>query len=203
MNRRFALMKTVLAILIVLASGTTPGAGQAAETYRYVDERGNVVYTDTWRPGAQRVEPAPGGVIPAPDAVKRGAAAAREAAGQPAAYDRVEISAPGPDETVWDDGEGHLDVAVSVSPAIKAGHRIRALLDGSPRDGLSGDGTVRLSDMERGTYTLQIEVVDGAGRTLGASNPVVFHYKKPSKLAPKGPDIYPRPTPLTPGAGKP
>jgi hypothetical protein len=203
MNRRFALMKTVLAILIVLASGITSGAGQAAETYRYVDERGNVVYTDKWRPGAQRVEPAPGGVIPAPDAVKRGAAAAREAAGQPAAYDRVEISAPGPDETVWDDGEGHLDVAVSVSPAIKAGHRIRALLDGSPRDGLSGDGTVRLSDMERGTYTLQIEVVDGAGRTLGASNPVVFHYKKPSKLAPKGPDIYPRPTPLTPGAGKP
>lgn len=203
MNRRFALVKTVLAVLIVLASGATLDAAQAAETYRYVDERGNVVYTDKWRPGAQRVEPAPGGVIPAPDAVKRRAAEAREAAARPAAYDRVEISAPGPDETVWDDGEGHLDVAVSVSPAIKAGHRIRALLDGSPRNGLSGDGSVRLSEMERGTYTLQVEVVDEAGRTLGASKPVVFHYKKPSKLAPKGPDIYPRPAPLKPGAGKP
>lgn len=198
MATRCETLKMALAILILLGCGATAGEARAADTYRYVDERGNVVYTDQWRPGAQRVEPAPGGVIPAPEAVKRRTDADRKTAAQPRprGYDRVEISAPARDETVWDDGEGHLDVAVAVSPGIQTGHRVRATLDGSPREGMFASNTLRLSDMERGTHTLQVEVVDDAGRTLAASEPVVFHYNKHSALAPKGPNIYPRPTPL-------
>jgi hypothetical protein len=198
MDTRFGMPKKAVAILILLVWYATAGEARAADTYRYVDERGNVVYTDQWRPGAQRVEPAPGGVVPAPDAVKRRTEAAREAAAQPRprGYEQVQIGAPARDETVWDDGEGHLDVAVSVSPGIQAGHRVRATLDGSPREGAFASNTLRLSDMERGTHTLQVEVVDDAGRTLAASEPVVFHYNKHSALAPKGPNIYPRPSPL-------
>jgi hypothetical protein len=173
----------------------------AADTYRYVDERGNVVYTDQWRPGAQRVDQAPGGVIPAPDIVKRKPETAAGSSAQAAAIEQVAIRSPGPDETVWDDGEGHLDVAVSVSPAIKPGQYLRALLDGSPRDAVSGNGSLRLSDMDRGTYTLQVAVVDQSGRTLSVSEPVVFHYKKHSALAPRGPPIYPTPTLPTPRPG--
>jgi hypothetical protein len=197
MDTRLAVTKMTMAALIVLGAATA-GEGQAAETYRYIDERGNVVYTDQWRPGAQRVEPAHGGVVPAPEAVKRRTEADREAAARPRprGYDRVEIGAPARDDVVWDDGEGHLDVAVAVSPELQSGHRLRVTLDGSPRDGVFANNTLRLSDMERGTHTLQVEVVDDAGRSLAASEPVVFHYQKHSKLAPRGPDIYPRPTPL-------
>jgi hypothetical protein len=93
-----------------------------------VDERANVVYTDQWRPGARRVEPEPGGVVPAPDAVKRRVEAPGPAAALAITFDRVETTAPGPDETVQDDGEGHPGFAVSVSPAMP-GHRMRALRD--------------------------------------------------------------------------
>jgi hypothetical protein len=82
-----------------------------------------------------------------------------------------------------------------VSPELRAGHRLRATLDGAAREGVFADNTLRLSDMERGTYTLQVEVVDESGRPLAASAPIVFHYHKHSALAPKGPGIYPRPTP--------
>jgi Domain of unknown function (DUF4124) len=198
MDWRFAAMRRTLAALILLGSAATAGDARAAEAYRYVDERGNVVYTDQWRRGAHRVEPAPGGVVPAPEAVKRRTEADREAAARPRprGYDRVEIGAPARDAVVWDDGEGHLDVSVAVSPELQAAHRLRATLDGAARDGAFANNTLRLSDMERGTYTLQVEVVDDAGRTLAASEPVVFHYHKHSKLAPTGPTIYPRPTPL-------
>src|SRR5689334_6872701 len=65
-------------------------------------------------------------------------------------------------------------------------------------------GEMFVTNVKRGTHTLQAEVVNRAGNTLIASQAVTFHVHEPSRLAPGGPppppkpDIYPRVYPPQP-----
>ena len=71
------------------------------------------------------------------------------------------------------------------------------MMDGQPLETPYTGGEMFLTNVERGTHTLQAEVVNRAGNTLFASQAVTFHVHEPSRLAPGGPppppqpDIYP------------
>jgi hypothetical protein len=94
----------------------------------------------------------------------------------------IEIVQPANDETVHDN-QGNLGVQVAVSPNLAPGAGIALLLDGQPV-AQEADATFLLSGIERGTHTLEAQVVDANGATLAASQPVTFHMWQASRLFP-------------------
>jgi hypothetical protein len=105
-------------------------------------------------------------------------------ASDPAGYDTVRIIVPQDQATVHDN-EGNLDVSVEVSPPLRsdAGNHIVFLLDGR----VVASGTevrIRLTDVDRGTHTLQAQVATADGALLLASPVTSFYMWRASRLHP-------------------
>ena len=163
----------LLGLLLALA---LPAAGQS---YSYIDEHGNRVFTD--RPGGRAAEPVQSRptnrMLATPVAAPVQSKA--ETANKPAAlYRQVDILQPEPDATVRDNA-GSLIVSLSSEPALRPGHRYRLLLDGHPV--ATGDGaSLALDNIDRGTHQLTAEIIDSHDRPLLSSPPHTFHMMRTS-----------------------
>jgi hypothetical protein len=105
-------------------------------------------------------------------------------------YTSIAVVAPANDEAVRENS-GAVTVATSVEPALRAGHRIEILLDGQIV-ATAGGGQVTLSEVERGTHTLLVRVLDETGAVMIESQPSTFHMLRyAQQLAPN----RPKPTP--------
>lgn len=100
----------------------------------------------------------------------------------PGSYASVAIVQPANEETVHDN-QGNVVVQVAVSPSLAPGDRVALLLDGRSV-GAQMDTTFALSGIDRGTHTLQAQIVDANGATLLASRPVTFYMWQASRLFP-------------------
>ena len=179
-----------------------------AAIYKWVDEQGNVVYSDKPRAGAQELNlPPPAVYTPAPITARTavGTRTNRDADG----YTEVAIVQPQPDETIRDN-TGTVMVRVALQPALKtdAGHRLTLLVNGTEQPGSYPSTALQITDLDRGTHTVQVRVKDAEGNTIAESNPVTFHLKQASrlhprsKLPPRGAPSFPRPgTPPPAGGG--
>lgn len=177
---RLALMVGVLVTGLVSAL-----AGQTI--YRVVGPDGQVSYTDT-PPGQGQVE-----VVELPEAnvqrafeVPQGVMAG-EAADR--TYLRVEISHPDQDTTILPDQFSVL-VQLDIEPALHAGHQIQFFLDGAPQGAPATEPMITLGDLERGTHSVQAQILDEEGVMVAQSNPVAFHVRRHSA---KHPSVNPRP----------
>ncbi len=175
---------------------TAPVAVHAAKIYKWTDPQGNVIYSDTPRPGAVEIEvpTAPAGIVPVPP---RDRAQPSQPAARPAAYEALTVVAPA-DQQVLENIGGLVNVSLSVAPSLQVaeGHALRLRLDGRTLDARYPGAEIALPNVERGEHTLAAEVVDRAGAVLIASAAVTFTVHEPSSQAPDGPDIYP---PSVPG----
>ncbi len=166
---------------MILCLALSAAASAGVEVYRWVDDEGQVHYSDRPSPGADRVaiDVTPPGSTP----VAGGTSPRRTppaAPNQPVAtaYDSLTIQVPGQDETLWNIA-GQLDVAVALQPPLQAGHRVQLLLDGRPVAELEpGTTRTRLSDVYRGQHTLQGTIQDESGATLMQSAPVTFYVQQ-------------------------
>lgn len=181
-------MRATLPLLLVCCLPLP--VSQAAEAWRSVDAEGNVEYSDMPRPGAVRIElPAPRVVLPrVPDAVEAepppvsGNATAREIPRNAVAYSAIAIVDPANDDTLRDNG-GNLIVSVSLEPPLQKqfGHRLQLLLDGE----IYSTGAVSnfaLTEIDRGTHTVQATVLGIDDAPLATSQPVSFHLHRTSVL---------------------
>ncbi len=169
------LMRIVLFVLlltILLPCG-------ARDVYRSVSEDGIVIYSDTYRPGAERVSVSDQGHA----AVKQQAAqdTPREAyqTESNAQYQIFAIEQPENDETIRSN-EGNVSVGLALSPSLAAGHVIQVFLDNAQ---LGSDLTTTqfsLTSLNRGTHSLQAKIIDAEGAELMATDPISFHLRKAS-----------------------
>jgi hypothetical protein len=113
-----------------------------------------------------------------------GLLAAALVAGAPraAAQGTIAIVAPAAEETMHSN-EGKMIVSVGVPRGIAPGNQVVILLDGRPV-ARGATTSFPLAGVERGTHTLQAQVVDGNGKMLVASQPVTFHMWQASKQFP-------------------
>lgn len=168
-----------LPLLLLLALAPAAEAG----IYRYTDADGNVVLSDTLPKhgvnSAQRIEPQSVMTVPALQAGPRRAAAAEAAEpAEPAtAGYTIVIQSPGADATYRRSGDD-IPIALSVSPALAAGHRLEVLLDGANADGLA---VIALGETDRGSHILEARVVDKTGQVI-ESSAVSFHVYQHSAL---------------------
>lgn len=183
---------------LACALALAPALAGAASVYKRAMPDGSVVYSDQPHPDAEAVEFEPTPTIepfrarPAPPPRATGAAVAP-------AYERVAITQPVDDEVIWSN-EGIVEADVTTAPGVRAvdGHRLVLLMDGNPVARSERGGRFVLQDVHRGTHVLQVVVEDRGGTTIARSDPVTFHLRQHSVLAPGNPLRRP-PGPGLPG----
>lgn len=153
----------------------------AADVYRTVDEDGNVIYSDIPAADSEKIRVdeiqtiAPGEVpkfeyTPPPKEV--------------AAYTKLEIVSPANDSIIQSD-EGKLTISAIVEPGLNraAGHYLVLYLNGA--EAASGTSSqFMLDNVERGTYTANIAVMDQSGTQVMSSPSVAFTLYQHSALHP-------------------
>ena len=148
----------------------------AADVYVTYDEFGNPIFSDQPTEGAKKMEvedvmtipafkgPPPSGPRPEP--------------AEP--YRQVSISSPKNDETYFR-AEGNVVVQATVVPRLRPSDSIVIYMDG--QEVYSGKSTsFSLVELDRGTHTLTVSVVDGSGKEIKRSDPVTFHMRQASRL---------------------
>jgi hypothetical protein len=171
-------MRKILLISLLLATGI---AG-ASSIYQWTDESGRTVFGDKPPPG---VEATPVRVqsiqtFPAPDTstfksskTEEEEKKAAEEAARPK-Y-KVAIASPADDEPVRSN-PGNIAILISSDPTLDtaAGHKFQLLMDGNPVM-TSQKTSVVLTNVDRGTHTLQVQVIDETGKVLESSQNSTFH----------------------------
>jgi len=181
-------------MLPILAIFLAAGAAHAGKIYKWVDDQGNVVYTDQPLKGARELKiaasPPSSAARPVPTVARQsGAFTSREE--QDFKYQSVTLIAP--DENTIRDNAGNASIALSVVPDALGprGDRVKLILDGQLLESDYSPPEVMLPGLEQGTHTLQASVIDKGGRVLISSEPLEFYVKYWSLKNPIGPGNYP------------
>ena len=162
-------MRIFLASLLSLLLAMSASAG----VYMQKNPDGSVEFTDApTSPEAKEIQLKPNTSYtppPAPAAQTSRPATQDRSTG----YDSISITQPADDVAIRENA-GNVSVSIALSPALKDKHSLNLKLDGSVA--ASGPQTqFLLSNVDRGTHTLQADVVDEHGTVLLSSKPITFH----------------------------
>jgi hypothetical protein len=170
-----------------------------AEVYRWVDESGNVVYSDQPRQGAQKVELPPVTTYSAGPVQQ--IVATPTAEGNQVSYS-LQIVKPSSKETIRENS-GDVEVEFVLEPRLRisAGDKIVMRLDDTQNLLKTTVLNNKVTNVDRGTHSLHAWVIGPNGQTLSNEVSVTFYMHQASKLfsKPQGaglPKPPPAPRPL-------
>lgn len=151
--------------------------GASAEVFTYIDAQGNRVYTDQPRGNAKRVPLTTSNRMASNPAGAAPVTPSKQPAEPPLRYDMLRVLIPEPDATIRSSA-GELIVSVTSEPGLQKGHRYRLLLDGQAvgEPGLSP--VFPLSNIDRGSHNLSVEILDAHGRTVEKTANQPFHMQR-------------------------
>ncbi|MVV48632.1 DUF4124 domain-containing protein [Pseudomonas sp. PB120] len=161
-------MRVLLLIACLIALPTH------AEVFTYVDAQGNRVFTDQPTSGkAKRVPVTTSNRMTAHPTTP--VVPSKKAEEQPFFhYDMLRVLVPEPDGTVRSSA-GEIIVSVTSEPGLQRGHRYRLLLDGQPTAEPGTSPVFALSNIDRGSHNLSVEILDEQGRTVERTANQPFH----------------------------
>lgn len=154
----------------------------SAAIYTYIDDNGERVYTDK-PPQHQRVETvqmAPINQLPAVPAAQviNPPPVYQDDTTNPALhYQVLRILSPEPNATIRAN-DRQMIVMISSEPALLEGHRYRVLVDGEPAAQASRSPVFPLSQIERGTHKLAVEIINQQGAVLERTPAQPFHFRQ-------------------------
>ena len=158
-----------------------------AGVYRSVDENGNVVYTDKPSPDAEKVKIDKVQTVPAgPDDFKYTPPEKPDLGN----YTKLEIVNP-KNNHVFTGNTGEVNVSVAITPALRESDSFIFYMDGK-KQGDSSSPSFQMTNLDRGTHTVKVDVVNKGGKSLKSSATVSFTIKRTSALNPNRPN---RPSP--------
>ena len=162
----------IKSLLFFLALTALPAVG---EVYSYVDAQGNRVFTDRPHSGAHRVEIPPSNSMTQPTV--KPISKAKPHAAKPGPlfhYELLRILVPEPDATIRNIA-GDLIVSINSDPTLQNAHSYRLLLDGKPFGDPGRSPVFPLTNIDRGTHQLAVEILDESGRMLERTPTQAFH----------------------------
>jgi hypothetical protein len=166
-----------LALCLLLASGIA----QAQKVYKVIQPDGTVMFTDT--PPAdgsgEEVDVQPLNTTP-PLASPTEAFDDTPAAELEQGYSEFRITSPGDDAAIRDNA-GNVNVDLKINPSLRAGDTIELTLDGQSIGG-GRKTAITLTNMDRGTHSLQALVKNASGKVVARSNSVTFTLQRRSKI---------------------
>ncbi|WP_367373815.1 DUF4124 domain-containing protein [Pseudomonas lini] len=149
-----------------------------AEVFTYIDAQGNRVFTD--QPGTRNAKRVPLATSNRMSANPSGAAPMTSAKNQAKPlfhYDMLRVLVPDPDATIRSTA-GELIVSVTSEPGLQQGHHYRLLLDGKPTAEPGPSPVFALSNIDRGSHHLSVEILDEQGRTVERTANQPFHMQR-------------------------
>jgi len=156
------------------------GLPALADVFTYVDANGNRVFTDQPKKGAKRVEIPPTNNLTATPPAQKTPTATKAPKVRPMAhYQLLRILVPEPDATIRN-MQGDLIVTATSEPALMEGHVYRLLLDGKSVGDAGRSPVFPLSNVDRGTHQLSVEIVDELGRVVERTPNQPFHMQRTS-----------------------
>ncbi|WP_032828576.1 DUF4124 domain-containing protein [Pseudomonas sp. GM60] len=148
----------------------------SAEVFTYIDAQGNRVFTD--QPGSGNAKRVPLATSNRMSANPTGAApviAEKRTETKPLfRYDMLRVLVPEPDATIRSSA-GELIVSITSEPGLQRGHRYRLLLDGQPTAEPGPSPVFALSNIDRGSHNLSVEILDEHGRIVERTANQPFH----------------------------
>jgi hypothetical protein len=159
-------------ILLVLGLLALPAV--FGETlYKWVDDQGNVHYSDKPQPGAKKIH------LAAPSTFKASGTAAPPAAasqtnGPTTGYSAFQIGSPTPDQVFWN--VQSVTVSVAIQPGLHPGDLVTITVDGQTQ----GPGTAlsyTFDDLYRGEHTANATLQETDGSSMIAK-PVTFYIQR-------------------------
>ena len=179
-----------LILCLVLASG----AALAQKVYKVIQPDGTVMFTDSPQPGdgAEEVDMRPLNTTP-PLASPTDAFDDSPAAELEKGYAEVRITSPENEASIRDNA-GNVNVDVKISPSLRSGDKVELKLDGQAIGG-GRKTNFALTDMERGTHSLQAVVKNSNGKVVASSESVTFTLQRRSAI------LQPAPPRAAPSGG--
>lgn len=141
--------------------------------YKWVDEKGNVHYSDTPRPGAVEVQlPHAQTYTPPPTAGNPPVVNDQNTPAGPT-YTQLKITEPVDQQTFWN--VQSVTVSVDLEPGLQEGDTLTISVDGESKNGTSLSQSF---DLGRGEHSAAASVTDSAGTTVITAHPVTFYIQR-------------------------
>mgnify|MGYP001815087662 CR=1 FL=1 len=161
-------------LLLLLSLTLCFGVWAQDRVYKRVNPDGSVEYSDQPIEGAEVMKVPKGSTFTMPEGSPRKAASTDTKPEEPkVVYDSLEITRPVNDEAIRSN-EGKITALARVVPALDANHRFRWNMDGSAVKDVNSP-ELRLNNLDRGTHTLQAQIVDADGKVVISSDTISFH----------------------------
>ena len=179
-----------VAVVLCLACAAM-GAGE--RIYKTVDEHGNTVYTDV--PPKEGDQSEQVNVVPL-NTIDLSPAEPAKTLNAPANdeqvtgdyYGQLAVASPANDEAVRENA-GNVVITAAVNPPLVPGHRLLLVFDEDPTEIEADNSSFYITNVDRGSHTVAVRVVDRAGNVIKQSSPITFHLQRaavpPPRPAPK------------------
>lgn len=179
-------IRSLLNLVTLTFIGLALPLSQASATiYKWVDEQGNVSYSDTPHAGAQQLDLPSQTEMPETQIGEQPKTQSQEQSPVADAMIQYQISlsAPLQEATIWT-GNGDVEVQASVDPAPQSDMKYQFLVDGKPYlPQPQTSSYVTLTNVDRGTHELQVQLLNAQDKVIATSNPPVKVYvHRPSLL---------------------
>lgn len=166
-------MKRFIAIFLLAACATA-----GAEVFRQVGPDGEVSFSDTPAPGAERVNVDPAQTVTLPPVPQRGAGMGKSngKANKKQVPAKFAIVEPTNGQSIRAN-DGKVTVSLSLQPALMPGYTIDLVVSGGGGENVYSGVTLNfhLSDLSRGEHTLVARLKNGRGEQVVEAGPVTFY----------------------------
>lgn len=161
-------------LLLLLSLTLCFGVWAQDRVYKRVNPDGSVEYSDQPIEGAEVMKVPKGSTFTMPEGSPRQAASTETKQEEPKViYESLEITRPMNDEAIRSN-EGKITALARSVPALASDHRFRWNMDGTPVQEVNAP-ELRLNNVNRGTHTLQAQIVDADGKVVISSETITFH----------------------------
>ena len=170
------MMKFLLPILLTLSIATPVNASNA-KVYVWRNETGELVYSDTPRPGAEEVKTKPGNIIKSSTNIETQVLDINTQA-----IDdnyQVVINIPKDNSTIRDN-TGSIYIQGSIKPIFKRGLKIQLILDGELYQKPQTHTKFSLRNIDRGEHQIKMKLVNEKGKEIASSKPITFYMHRAS-----------------------
>ncbi len=168
------IIKSLLLLFCLLSSSVF-----AETVYKTVDDDGNIIFSDKPSEGAEAIVIKEAQSIEIPEGKPLIPKVDKEVTIDNE-YTKLVINSPAYDSTIHNNA-GEVNISIEVNPALANDDKMVVLLDGKQVDKGSGSSFL-LSNIDRGTHTLAVAVLNNNEAELIRSDDVIFHLRRASKL---------------------
>lgn len=156
----------------------TPKKKKPSKIYTWIDKKGNRIYSDNPREGAEELKIQKQTEYTPTKVENPWATTPKVVDEKNIAYTYFAVASPSPDATIRNN-QGSIQVAFDVRPKLQPGHEIILLRNGTEA-GRSKTPLISLNNIDRGSHALSGQIVTANGDVLISSDSVTVHLHRPT-----------------------